>query len=34
VVYWLLLANILVQLLVMPLLLAVKVIQPGFWRFY
>jgi phosphatidylserine synthase len=33
-IYWVLLTNILVQLLVMPLLLAVKLIQPGFRRVY
>ncbi len=33
-IYWVLLANILVQLLAMPLLLATRVIQPGFRRAY
>jgi len=34
VLYWILLANILAQLLLMPALLAARVIQPGFRRVY
>lgn len=34
IIYWILLANVLVQLLVMPVLLAARVIRPGFRRVY